>query len=262
MEKKSISAWFGLGGVSETDSEVARRWGLGFDRAMILLALLILPLSVFISDDSLSRQSDQLFIILEWVVFITFSFEFLSLLILSNNSTKYAFNNWLNLFIIVVAGLSVFGFAHGIWLAIIRVLRVISIIYLAIRALTSTGRWFLSRGIPLTIGFALIAWVLSGLGFYFLEPTIGSVGEGLWLAFVSASTVGYGDLVPTTGASRFFAIIMVLVGFGLFSMAIASISAYFVGEDEKLDNERIHEDISGLRDEIRQLREELHRFKS
>ena len=88
------------------------------------------------------------------------------------------------------------------------------------------------------------------------------MGEGLWLAFVSASTVGYGDLVPTTGASRFFAIIMVLVGFGLFSMAIASISAYFVGEDEKLDNERIHEDISGLRDEIRQLREELHRFKS
>ena len=99
------------------------------------------------------------------------------------------------------------------------------------------------------------------MGFYFLEPTIDSFGEGLWLAFVSASTVGYGDLVPTTASSRMFAIIMVLVGFGLFSMAIASISAYFVGEEEKLDDERIHEDIVNLRSEIQQLREELHKSR-
>jgi voltage-gated potassium channel len=72
------------------------------------------------------------------------------------------------------------------------------------------------------------------------------------------STVGYGDLVPTTVPSRLFAIIMVFVGFGLFSMAIAAISAYFVGEDDKLDNDRIHEDIVNLRSEIKQLREELN----
>jgi voltage-gated potassium channel len=115
----------------------------------------------------------------------------------------------------------------------------------------------LARGIPLAIGFALVAWLLSGLGFFLLEPTIDSYGGGLWLAFVSMSTVGYGDLVPTTVPSRLFAIIMVFVGFGLFSMAIAAISAYFVGEDDKLDNDRIHEDIVNLRSEIKQLREDL-----
>jgi hypothetical protein len=41
-------------------------------------------------------------------------------------------------------------------------------------------------------------------------------------------------------------------------MAIAVISAYLVGEDDKLDNDRIHQDIVNLRSEIKQLREELH----
>jgi len=111
------------------------------------------------------------------------------------------------------------------------------------------------------IGVAVLAWLLSGLGFYFLEPTIHSFGEGLWLAFVSASTVGYGDLVPTTTSSKIFAVLMVFVGFGMFSMIIAVISAYFVGEDEKVINQKLVDDIQSLHKEIRLLREELDEFR-
>ncbi len=261
MNKKSISAWAGLGGVAHSDSEAARRWGMRSDRLMTLLALVALPLIVFITDEGMREHSDRLLNILEWTVLVVFGFEFVGLLMLSDSRNSYIFNNWLNLLIIVTSALSLCGLVQGIWLAAARVLRVITIFSVGVRGLLSTGRWFLARGVPLAIGFSLIAWLLSGLGFYFLEPTIDSFGEGLWLAFVSASTVGYGDLVPTTASSRMFAIIMVLVGFGLFSMAIASISAYFVGEEEKLDDERIHEDIVNLRSEIQQLREELHKSR-
>ncbi len=257
-----ISAWFGLGGVSQKDSEVARRWGTRFDRLMILLAVVMLPLLVFITDEGMGEHSDRLLNILEWLVLVVFSLEFFVLLAFSDYRTSYVRGNWCNLLIIVVSALSLLGLVQGVWFAAVRFFRIITIFLLAVRGLLSTGRWFLAKGIPLAIGFSLIAWVLSGLGFYFLEPTIDTFGEGLWLAFVSASTVGYGDLVPTTASARMFAIIMVLVGFGLFSMAIASISAYFVGEDEKLDNERIHEDIVNLRSEIKELREELHHNRS
>jgi hypothetical protein len=45
-------------------------------------------------------------------------------------------------------------------------------------------------------------------------------------------------------------------------MAIASISAYFVGEDEKEDSRRLHQDIVDLSDEIRELRSQIEKLKS
>ena len=66
---------------------------------------------------------------------------------------------------------------------------------------------------------------------------------------MSASTVGYGDIVPTTGASRLFAAIMVFIGFGFFSMVVASISAYFVGEEEKVEAARGRFKAWGIRHE-------------
>ena len=35
---------------------------------------------------------------------------------------------------------------------------------------------------------------LCGVGFWWLEPRAESLGDGLWLAFTTAATVGYGGL--------------------------------------------------------------------
>jgi len=39
-----------------------------------------------------------------------------------------------------------------------------------------------------------------------------SIGAGLYFAWVTGTTVGYGDLTPTSGASRLVAIIIALLG--------------------------------------------------
>jgi voltage-gated potassium channel len=104
---------------------------------------------------------------------------------------------------------------------------------------------------------AAITLFLSGLGFYLLEPTVNSYADGLWLAFVSGATVGYGDIVPTTPASRVFAVFMVLLGYAMLSLVTASIAAIFVGEDEKKLRREMHRDIQSLQAEVRRLRESL-----
>lgn len=261
MKIERMSFWFGLSGVSSSDSERAKFWGRRLDHVMIVLALVTLPLIVVIFDQNLDETSHLLHL-LQWVIVVAFTFEFLLLATFSNQRGAYIFGNWLNLLIIFVSILSILGLTQGIWLAIARALRMISLGLVAARALSSTGKWLIARGIPIVISLALVAWLISGLCFYYLEPTINSFGEGLWLAFVSASTVGYGDIVPTTGASRLFAAIMVFIGFGFFSMVVASISAYFVGEEEKVENEKIHDDIRELRNEIRNLRQDLDRFRT
>jgi voltage-gated potassium channel len=103
----------------------------------------------------------------------------------------------------------------------------------------------------------LVAWALAGAGFYFLEPTVSTYMDGLWLAFTTGATVGYGDFVPTTVASRLFAVLMVLLGFAILSIVTATIAALFVGQEEKRVEQDLHRDIRELRREVQALHREI-----
>ena len=52
-----------------------------------------------------------------------------------------------------------------------------------------------------------------------------NVGEGLWWAMVTMTTVGYGDLVPGTLAGRFIAAVVMLSGIALVSVFTAALSS-------------------------------------
>jgi hypothetical protein len=58
-----------------------------------------------------------------------------------------------------------------------------------------------------------IAILISFMGILIgqLEEDL-SVGEALYFAWVTGTTVGYGDLTPTTGSTRVLAIIVAILG--------------------------------------------------
>jgi len=58
------------------------------------------------------------------------------------------------------------------------------------------------RGLIYSLGLCMLILGLGGLGFWVLEPDAETFSDGLWLAFTTAATVGYGDIVPSTHASR------------------------------------------------------------
>jgi voltage-gated potassium channel len=101
---------------------------------------------------------------------------------------------------------------------------------------------------------SLAVLLACGLGFWWLEPTTPDLASGLWLAFTTAATVGYGDLVPTTPASRIFAVFVVLLGFGVLSLVTAAIAAHWVETEERRMEREILRD---MRRELGQLRQEL-----
>jgi voltage-gated potassium channel len=99
---------------------------------------------------------------------------------------------------------------------------------------------------------------LGGLGFWLIDPRITSLGDGLWLAFTTAATVGYGDVIPHTPASRLFAVLVVLLGLAVLSLVTASLSAIFVEKEVAAEDRQIEQDV--LR-ELRTLRQELHSLR-
>jgi voltage-gated potassium channel len=96
--------------------------------------------------------------------------------------------------------------------------------------------------------------MLLGALFYWLDPSINTFGTGLWLAFVTGSTVGYGDVVPTTGATRLLAVLTVLVGVAMMTLFTANVVAFFVGGEESRLREALLRDIEALRGDLAQLR--------
>jgi voltage-gated potassium channel len=112
------------------------------------------------------------------------------------------------------------------------------------------------------IGMAFGVLLLCGVGFWWLEPRTPTLADGLWLAFTTAATVGYGDVVPTTPASKIFAVFVVLLGFGVLTLVTAAIAtAWIETEERRIEREiltdlrtqmaSVHADLAALRAEIR-----------
>lgn len=131
-----------------------------------------------------------------------------------------------------------------------------------IRLSMLTAKRLVPANLVQVLAIAGVLLAIAGAGFYWLEPKVTTYADGLWLAFITGATVGYGDIVPSTPASRIFAVFIVLLGYAIFSVVTASIAALFVGEDEKRFEKELHADIRSLRDEIGVLRSELHRALS
>lgn len=117
------------------------------------------------------------------------------------------------------------------------------------------------RGLLYSLFLVLAILLLGGVGFWALEPHVKNFSDGLWLAFTTAATVGYGDLVPSTNMSRAFSVLVVLLGLSVLSLVTASLAAIFVerevgAEERKIERDLMRE-LRTLREEVRQLRAEI-----
>lgn len=58
------------------------------------------------------------------------------------------------------------------------------------------------------------------------NPQFAELQDGLWWAFVTLTTVGYGDIVPVTSGGRMVAVITMVFGIAVYSLSIANLTAF------------------------------------
>ncbi|MDO8346586.1 MAG: ion channel [Rugosibacter sp.] len=251
--------FFGVGGVAPHDTPAAHHWANRLRWPMTAIALLALP-ALWLDLAPPDAGWHHVGLMLDALILLAFSAELLWMMHLSRQPFHYAARNWLDLVIIVAAAASLFGIEEQ-WVALTRVMRVVWASLLLARTLAMARELFRSTATLWILAAGAILLALSGAVFYWLEPTVHSYGEGLWLAFVTGTTIGYGDFVPTTTAARIFAIFIVIIGFGMLSLTTASIAAFLIGEDEARLRHEMHRDIRELRGEVSALREEIHQLR-
>lgn len=108
---------------------------------------------------------------------------------------------------------------------LVRLFRAGTILWRASRDLRGVvGTNGLGYVLAVTVGVVL----LGGVVIRAVEPAMGSLGDGLWWSLVTATTVGYGDLSPSTVAGRLTAGVLMVVGIGTIGMVTGSIATYFI----------------------------------
>lgn len=88
------------------------------------------------------------------------------------------------------------------------------------------GTMFSPRGLRVAVPASLVALLLAGVGFAVFEDK--SFADGLWWAFVTVTTVGYGDHVPETVGGKLVAVAVMVGGVGFLLVLAGAIVEHFV----------------------------------
>ena len=87
---------------------------------------------------------------------------------------------------------------------------------------------FNSRRLRTILAALLFFIFLFGYLFYVSEPDVRNLGDGIWWALVTITTVGYCDITPVTTLGRVVASSLMLLGLGLIATITAIVSAKFI----------------------------------
>ena len=118
------------------------------------------------------------------------------------------------------------------------------------------------RGLVYSLVMCLTIQILGGIGFWPIEPRAKTLEDGLWLAFTTAATVGYGDLIPSTPASRMFAVLVVLLGLAVLSLVTASVAAMFVETEVRQIERDLMQEIGHRRAQVHAWATDLHALRA
>ena len=219
---------------------------------MIALALLIIP-AIVLEEAGSAAVRDAAYV-LNVAIWLGFAAELAFVLAVASDRRRTLRAHALDAGIVVVSVPIVPPFLQGARsLRLIRLLRFMRLGALSTRAFVGARRLFRPASLGYVSVIALLIVAVAGATLALLDSKdVPSVWDGVWWAMVTVTTVGYGDVTPTTVAGRLIAILVMLLGIAFFAILTATISATFVKQDERPDE---------LREELRAIAARLDRIE-
>jgi voltage-gated potassium channel len=217
-----------------TDAEPSKLWWL-YEATMVLLALVVVWL-LTVPDAGWARAANLTI----WAIFVI---DYGVRLAVAGDRRHFVRSNIPDLIAILP-------------LDFLRVARVARLARLTRLLRAGTVLWRVTRDVRGVLGTNGLGYVVlataalvvgGGLAAWGVEERLGSFGDGLWWALVTATTVGYGDISPVTPQGRAVATVLMLVGIGTLGMITGSIATYFLGQNRE---QPTNPQVEWLRDQL------------
>ncbi len=195
-----------------------------FDIFIQVLIIISLVSFTFETLPNLDTEEVHFLRILETIVIVIFSIEYILRLIVADNKLKFIFSFYGLIDLIAVIP---FYISTGIDLRSIRIFRLLRLFrILKIARYNSAIDHFknafkaIKEEMVVFFTATLFLLYVSGVGIYYFENAaqpeiIQSVFDGLWWAIITLTTVGYGDVYPITVGGKVFTFIILLIGLGI-----------------------------------------------
>lgn len=191
----------------------------------------------------------------DYALCLLFFIDFLVNLVTAKNRWKYLITwGWVDL----LSSLPTLDIAR--WGRLTRILRIVRLLRgvratkLLVGVLAQKRR---ENGLLAATVVAILLVIFSSIAVLHFESAangnINTAEKAIWWAFATITTVGYGDVYPTTSEGRFVAAVLMFSGVGLFGVFSGILASWFVG-DEKVD---VGTELRSLREEVAALRAAL-----
>ncbi len=215
--------------VHEIVYEADTTTGKVFD-ILVLIAIVISVVVVMLeSITELQQKYGKAFYIIEWILTILFTIEYLIRIWVIQKPTKYIFSFFglIDFFAILPTYLSLFfaGSQHLLVIRSLRLLRIFRVFKLSRYVAESqilVGALIASRTKIIIFIFTVLMLIcIIGSLMYLVEgPEHGftSIPTSIYWAIVTMTTVGYGDITPGTSLGKFLSSIIMILGYGILAV--------------------------------------------
>ncbi len=210
-----------------------RKKVLLYESLMGIFALLAVIISVI---DIVKGINTTLYII-DTSILIVFIADYIIRLIIAENKKQFFKDNILDLIAIIPFN-SLFKMFRIIKLARLariskfgRILKLSKLIAYIMHFSVRIKVFINTNGFKYSLFITIILICLGAVGISQFESM--KFTDALWWAFVTTTTVGYGDISPSTTLGRLIAVILMITGIGLIGSLTSTITSYFFSKEPK-----------------------------
>ncbi len=201
---------------------------------IIVLSIYVLIALMIDTFFKLPAEVSRILNIIDNIICVVFLVDFSTRLYKAENKLQFMKWGWIDL----VSSIPTFDFMRaGRMLRLIRLLRILRAFRSTKHLVTHLFARRTQGAFTAAVVIAILMIIFSSIAILQVEndpnSNIKTAEDAIWWAYVTITTVGYGDKFPVTTEGRIIAALLMTVGVGLFGTFTAYLASWFIGEDKK-----------------------------